>query len=424
MKIIELTEDVSLTRDIETGTEKQRKSVGAIINQVRQNGDSALKDLTEMYDGVRLENLFVTEKEMKEAYDDINEQTLKALRRAIKNIRSFHERQTRQSWVTTNEDGTMLGQKITPLDSAGVYVPGGKAAYPSTIMMNVIPAQVAGVRNIIMTSPPDKEGKLAPAVLVTAAELGVTSILKAGGAQAVAALTYGTESVPAVDKITGPGNIFVALAKREVFGQVDIDMIAGPSEIVVLADDTARPDYTAADLLSQAEHDEMSSAVLVTTSKELAENVQTEIEKQLADLPRKEIASASINDHGAIYTAATLDEAVDAVNQLAPEHLEIMTGNPNELLGKIRHAGAIFLGPLSAEPVGDYFAGPNHVLPTNGTARFSSPLNVDDFTKKSSIISYSQTAFERDAENIAAIARLEGLEGHARSIEVRKKGEN
>lgn len=424
MKIIELTEDVSLTRDIETGTEKQRETVVAIINQVRQNGDNALKDLTEIYDGVRLENLFVTEEEMKEAYDHIDQQTLEALRRARKNIRSFHERQTRQSWVTTNEDGTMLGQKITPLDSAGVYVPGGKAAYPSTIMMNVIPAQVAGVRNIIMTSPPDQEGKLAPAVLVTAAELGVTRILKAGGAQAVAALAYGTETVPSVDKITGPGNIFVALAKREVFGQVDIDMIAGPSEIVVLADDTARADYVAADLLSQAEHDEMSSAVLVTTSKMLAESVQTEVEKQLAELPRKEIASASIQDHGAIYTAAGLDEAVDAVNQLAPEHLEIMTENPNELLGKIRHAGAVFLGSLSAEPVGDYFAGPNHVLPTNGTARFSSPLNVDDFTKKSSIISYSQTAFERDAEDIAAIARLEGLEAHARSIEVRKKGEN
>ncbi|SDH66185.1 histidinol dehydrogenase [Alteribacillus bidgolensis] len=424
MKIIELTEDVSLTRDIETSTEKQRESVGAIINQVRQNGDKALKDLTEMYDGVRLENLFVTEEEIKEAYNHINQQTLESLRRASKNIQSFHERQTRQSWVTTNEDGTMLGQKITALDSAGVYVPGGKAAYPSTIMMNVIPAQVAGVRNIIMTSPPDREGKLAPAVLVTAAELGVTHILKAGGAQAVAALAYGTETVPSVDKITGPGNIFVALAKREVFGQVDIDMIAGPSEIVVLADNTARPDYVAADLLSQAEHDEMSSPVLVTTSKTLAENVQTEVEKQIAELPRKEIASASINDHGAIYTAAELDEAVEAVNQLAPEHLEIMTKNPYELLGKIRHAGAIFLGPLSAEPVGDYFAGPNHVLPTNGTARFSSPLNVDDFTKKSSIISYSQTAFERDAEDIAAIARLEGLEAHARSIEVRKKGEN
>ncbi|WP_158736735.1 histidinol dehydrogenase [Alteribacillus sp. YIM 98480] len=424
MKIIELTGDVSLTRDIETGTEKQRESVGAIINQVRQNGDKALTDLTEMYDGVRLENLFVTEEEMKEAYDHIDQQTLESLRRASRNIRSFHERQTRQSWVTTNEDGTMLGQKITPLDSAGVYVPGGKAAYPSTIMMNVIPAQVAGVRNIIMTSPPDREGKLAPAVLVTAAELGVTHILKAGGAQAVAALAYGTETVPSVDKITGPGNIFVALAKREVFGQVDIDMIAGPSEIVVLADDTARSDYVAADLLSQAEHDEMSSAVLVTTSKTLAENVQTEIEKQIAELPRKEIASASIKDHGAIYTAAGLDEAVEAVNQLAPEHLEIITAKPNELLGKIRHAGAIFLGPLSAEPVGDYFAGPNHVLPTNGTARFSSPLNVDDFTKKSSIISYSQTAFERDAEDIAVIARLEGLEAHARSIEVRKKGEN
>ncbi|SDH20849.1 histidinol dehydrogenase [Alteribacillus persepolensis] len=424
MKIIDLTDDVSLKRDIEAGTEKQRESVDAIIHQVRDKGDEALRDLTEMFDGVRLDHFFVTQEEIEEAYQNIDDTVLESLRRAAGNIRSFHEKQTRQSWFTTSEDGTLLGQKITPLDSAGVYVPGGKAAYPSTIMMNVIPAQVAGVKDIVMTSPPNKEGKLAPAVLATAAELGITHILKAGGAQAVAALAYGTESVPAVDKITGPGNIFVALAKREVFGQVDIDMIAGPSEVVVLADDYARPDYIAADLLSQAEHDEMASAILVTTSQEVAKKTSIEVEKQLADLPRKEIAQASVNTHGAIYVARSLHEAIEAVNKLAPEHLEVLTERPYDVLGMIRHAGAVFLGPLSPEPIGDYFAGPNHVLPTNGTARFSSPLNVDDFTKKSSIISYSKAAFSRDADDVAAIARLEGLEAHARSIDIRKKGES
>ncbi|MFB5660901.1 histidinol dehydrogenase [Alteribacillus sp. HJP-4] len=424
MNITKLSKNVSLSRSVESGTEKQQESVEAIIRQVRENGDKAMKDLTEMFDGAKLGTFLPDPEETKQAYELVDEKALGAIRRAIANIRSFHERQRRQSWFTTKSDGTMLGQQVTALDSAGVYVPGGKAAYPSTIMMNVIPAQTAGVKNIVMCSPPNKYGELSPAVLVTAAELGVKTIIKAGGAQAIAALAYGTETVPKVDKIVGPGNIYVALAKRAVFGQVDIDMIAGPSEIVVLADETASAAEVASDLLSQAEHDEMASSVLVTTSTTLAEEVAAEVDKQLEQLPRKEIASASIRDYGAIYTAGSMEEALEAVNKLAPEHLELLTENPQALLGKIRHAGAIFLGPYSPEPVGDYFAGPNHVLPTNGTARFSSPLNVDDFTKKSSIISYSQEAFLRDADDIASLARLEGLEAHARAVEIRKRGES
>ncbi|SFQ10105.1 histidinol dehydrogenase [Salibacterium halotolerans] len=424
MNIVELGPEVSLERNLEQSTEKERETVGAIVAKIREKGDDGLRELTELYDGARLDSFFVTPQEMEEAYRDFSDKSLKALRRAMANIRSFHEKQIRQSWITTQEDGTMLGQKITPLDRAGVYVPGGKAAYPSTIMMNVIPAQTAGVEDIVMTSPPDADGKLTPGVLVTAAELGVSRILKAGGAQAVAALAYGTETVPRVDKITGPGNIFVALAKREVFGQVDIDMIAGPSEIVVLADETTSPDLAAADLISQAEHDEMSSAVLVTTSRYVAEQTKAEVDKQLETLPKKDIAAASLCHHGAIYLADSMTQAVEAVNQLAGEHLELLVEDPHALLGRIRHAGAIFLGPYSSEPVGDYMAGPNHVLPTNGTARFSSPLSVDDFTKKSSIISYSRTALEDHAGDIAQIARLEGLEGHARAVERRGKGEN
>ena len=416
MKIIELTGSVSLRRDVESGTSEQTKAVKSVIEQVQTEGDRALRTLTERFDGVTLPRFTVSEDEKKEAYENVSDRELSALRNAIRRIRAFHERQLRESWFFTEEDGTILGQKITPLDSAGVYVPGGKAAYPSTIMMNVIPAQVAGVKRIVMASPPGKDGKLNAAVLVTAQELGVEEIFKIGGAQAIAALAYGTETVPAVDKITGPGNIFVALAKREVFGHVDIDMIAGPSEIVVLADETAPPEYVAADLLSQAEHDEMASSVLVTTSKALAEKVKEEVEKQLDSLPKKDIATSSLENYGAIYVAQDMAKAVEAVNELAPEHLQVMTEKPEMLLGKIRHAGAIFLGHYSPEPVGDYFAGPNHILPTNGTARFSSPLTVDDFTKKSSIISYSKEAFARDREDIMTIARLEGLEAHARSI--------
>lgn len=322
--------------------------------------------------------------------------------------------------MTTEENGTVLGQKITSLDSVGLYVPGGTAAYPSSVLMNVIPAKVAGVKRIVLTSPPDKKtGKLPPAVLAAAHIAGAGEIYKVGGAQAIAALAYGTESIRPVDKITGPGNIYVALAKREVFGDVDIDMIAGPSEIAILADETAYADEVAADLLSQAEHDPMASAVLVTPSSALAEKVSAEVERQLDRAPRQEIALQSIRDYGAIYVTESMDEAVETVNHLAPEHLEILTKNPMELLGRIRHAGAVFLGRFSPEPVGDYFAGPNHVLPTNGTARFSSPLNVEDFQKKSSILLYSEKALRDTGDKIAAFARLEGLEAHARSIETR-----
>ena len=423
MKIVQVTEEVSLKRNIDSGTEIQRDTVNNIIAEVKAQGDIALMAFTEKFDGVELSSLQVTQEEIDQAYEKIAENVLEAVRAAMENIRDFHQRQKRQSWMTTKEDGTILGQKITPLDSVGVYVPGGTAAYPSSIMMNVIPAQVAGVERIVMVSPPQKDGNLPAGVLVAANELGVKEIFKVGGAQAVAALAYGTESVPAVDKIVGPGNIYVALAKRAVFGHVDIDMIAGPSEIVVLADSQANPAYIAADLLSQAEHDKLASAVLVTPSLELAEKVAAEVEIQLQTLPREEIARASIEDYGVIYVTNDLLEAVDVVNQLAPEHLELLTEEPMLLLGKIRHAGAIFVGPYSSEPVGDYFAGPNHVLPTNGTARFSSPLNVDDFTKKSSIISYSKEAILTNGEKIVTLARLEGLEAHARAIEIRLEEE-
>lgn len=423
MQIQEISGKPQLKRDVETGNEKQREAVDAIILRIREEGDQALRELTEIFDNVEIDDLFVTKEEMEQAYEAFDPDHLVSLRRAIVNIRDFHQRQVQQSWFVTKDDGTVLGQKVTPFDSAGVYVPGGKAAYPSTVMMNVIPAQTAGVQRIVMATPPNEEGRISPTVLVVAAELGVETILKAGGAQAVAALAFGTESVQAVDKIVGPGNVYVALAKRAVYGWVDIDMIAGPSEIVVLADETARAELVAADMLSQAEHDQMASSVLVTTSRELAERTKEEIEEQLKDLPKKDIAQASIKDHGAIYVADSMDEAVQAVNDIAPEHLEIITAFPYEIMGKIRHAGAIFLGPYSPEPLGDYFAGPNHVLPTNGTARFSSPLSVDDFVKKSSVISYSEQAFFRDAEDVSAIARMEGLEAHARAVDVRKKGE-
>jgi histidinol dehydrogenase len=424
MRIEKVTEKVSLKRSIEQGTADQQKVVTAIIDQVRNEGDEAIRFFTEKFDGATLSSFKVTKAELEAAYAHIDDKVLAALREAMANIRRFHERQKRQSWLATEEDGTILGQKITPLDSVGVYVPGGTAAYPSSILMNVIPAQVAEVKKIVMVSPPGKDGTLSAGVLVAANELGIEHIYKVGGAQAVAALAYGTETIPAVDKIVGPGNIYVALAKRAVFGDVAIDMIAGPSEIVVLADEGANPRYIAADLLSQAEHDALASAVLVTPSQQLAEEVAVEVEKQLELLPRKEIAKASIRDYGAIYVTRDLEEAIEVVNELAPEHLEVLTSEPMQLLGKIRHAGAIFLGPYSSEPVGDYFAGPNHVLPTNGTARFSSPLNVDDFTKKSSIISYSKAALIANGEKIAALARLEGLEAHARAIEVRLEETN
>ncbi|MCA0172750.1 histidinol dehydrogenase [Bacillus sp. RAR_GA_16] len=419
MKIVNRTEGISIKRSIEQGTEEQRQAVLSILSQVKETGDQAVKENTKKFDGANLEELRVSAEEIEKAYRDLSDELITTIRQAAMNIQTFHERQRRQSWFTTAEDGTMLGQKVTPLDSVGVYVPGGKAAYPSSVLMNVIPAIAAGVKRIAMVTPPDAEGNVPSGVLVAANEVGVTEIFKVGGAQAVAALAYGTETIAPVDKIVGPGNIFVALAKREVFGIVDIDMIAGPSEIVVLADEHANPAYVAADLLSQAEHDERASAVLVTTSATLAERVQEEVKQQLVELPRAEIAATSIEDYGMIYVVNHLAEAVEAVNELAPEHLEIMVEEPMTLLGKIRHAGAIFLGPYSSEPVGDYFAGPNHVLPTNGTARFSSPLSVDDFIKKSSVISYSKEALRQNGNSIVALAKLEGLDAHAKAVELR-----
>jgi histidinol dehydrogenase len=420
MKILKVNDQISIKRSVDNGTEEQRAIVKDIIESVRQNGDQALKDYTEKFDGISLDDFKVSQAEIEEAFSQVDGKILEIIKEAAENIRSFHEKQLRPSWMTTEENGTVLGQKITPLDSVGLYVPGGTAAYPSSVLMNVIPAKVAGVKRIVITSPPDKKtGKLPPAVLAAAKIAGAEEIYKAGGAQAIAALAYGTETIAPVDKITGPGNIFVALAKREVFGDVDIDMIAGPSEIAILADDTAHADEVASDLLSQAEHDPMASAVLVTPSSALAAQVSREVDRQLAELPRQQIAFQSIENYGAVYVAENMDEAIETVNSLAPEHLEILTENPMELLGRIRHAGAIFLGRFSPEPVGDYFAGPNHVLPTNGTARFSSPLNVEDFQKKSSILLYSEKALKDNGEKIAAFARLEGLEAHARSIETR-----
>jgi histidinol dehydrogenase len=421
MKIQKVTDNISIQRSVDKGTEEQRKAVQEILETVRREGDRALLSFTEKFDGIKLDKMQVSEEEIQEAMEQLDSKLLKVLEEAAKNIRRFHEKQRRETWITQDENGTILGQKFTPLDSVGVYVPGGTAAYPSSVFMNVLPAKVAGVKRIVMVSPPDQNGKLPAGVLAAARIAGVEEIWKVGGAQAIAALAYGTESIKPVDKIVGPGNIYVALAKREVFGKVDIDMIAGPSEIAVLADDTALPHEVAADLLSQAEHDPRATSVLITTSPSLAEETAREVEKQLEQLPRKEIAKQSIDEYGVIYLAPTMEKAIEVVNQIAPEHLEIVAENALELVPLIRHAGAIFVGRFSSEPVGDYFAGPNHVLPTNGTARFSSPLNVDEFIKKSSIVYYSETSFRQNAEKIAAFARLEGLEAHARAIESRFK---
>jgi histidinol dehydrogenase len=421
VKIKRASELVSIRRSVESGTQEQLIQVKTIIEEVRVRGDEAVREYTKKYDDSYLETFSVSQKEFDEAFQEIDQSLVEVIKEAAENIRSYHMKQLRPSWMTTEENGTILGQKITPLDSVGVYVPGGTAAYPSSVLMNVIPAKVAGVERIVMVSPPGGNGKIPPAVLVAAKVVGVKEIYKMGGAQAIAALAYGTDQVKQVDKIVGPGNTYVALAKREVFGDVDIDMIAGPSEIVILADQTARPNEVAADLLSQAEHDERASSVLVTNSQELAEAVAQEVNRQLTDLPRKKIAEKSLDDYGAIYVTGSMDEAISVVNRLAPEHLEVLTENPIEYLGKIKHAGAIFLGRFSSEPVGDYFAGTNHVLPTNGTARFSSPLNVEDFQKKSSVIYYSEHALEENAHKIAAFARLEGLEAHARAVEERFK---
>jgi len=417
----------SLKREIEYGTPEQNETVRRILEEVRTDGDAALVRLTERFDGVRLTpaQFRVTDEEIEAAYDHADARFVEAIREAAANIRRFHEKQKRTSWMDIQPDGSLIGLTIRPLRRVGLYVPGGKAAYPSSVLMNAIPAQVAGVPEIVMTTPAATGGKAGvdPHILVAAAEAGVREIYRVGGAQAIAALAYGTETIRPVDKIVGPGNIYVALAKRYVFGAVAIDSIAGPSEIVVLADDTADPAYVAADLLSQAEHDEMASAILVTPSRKLAEAVCAEVERQLAALPRREIAARSIADRGAVLLADSLDECVDTVNRLAPEHLELMVADPFRLLGRIENAGAVFLGPYSSEPVGDYFAGPNHVLPTNGTARFSSPLNVDDFLKKSSVIAYSKEALLKNGEKVVTLAINEGLEAHAQAIRIRLEKE-
>ncbi|GIP40277.1 histidinol dehydrogenase [Paenibacillus sp. J31TS4] len=411
----------SIKREADYGTEEQNRAVQDIIGQVRREGDAALLRLTEQHDKVSLSELRVRPETIADAYNHVDAAFLEALREAAANIRAFHEKQKRNSWFDAQPDGTVLGQVIRPLRRVGLYVPGGKAAYPSSVLMNAIPAFVAGVPEVAMVTPPATAGEpgINPYILVAAAECGITEIYGVGGAQAVAALAYGTESIRPVDKIVGPGNIYVALAKRYVFGAVDIDSIAGPSEIVVLADDSADPAYVAADLLSQAEHDEMASAVLVTPSASLAERVREEVDRQLAVLPRRAIAEQALHDYGAILTVADLDEGIAIVNRLAPEHLELLVEEPFGLVGRIENAGAMFLGPYSSEPVGDYFAGPNHILPTNGTARFSSPLNLDDFVKKSSLISYSREALLANGRKIITLAEHEGLQGHARAIQVR-----
>ncbi len=396
-------------------------TVDEIIANVKANGDQAVFDYTKRFDGAEItkENILVTEEEIKEAYEQVDDQLIEVIRKAIKNIREFHEKQVQNSWFETREDGVMLGQKVMPMESCGVYVPGGKAVYPSSVLMNIVPAHVAGVKNIIMTTPPGKDGKVTANTLVAAKEAGAGAIYKVGGAQAIAALAFGTESIPKVDKIVGPGNIFVALAKKSVYGNVSIDSIAGPSEILVLADETANPRYVAADLLSQAEHDEMASAILVTTSEELAQKVSKEVDGFLNQLSRKEIMEKSLESFGYILIAKDIKEAIHVANSIASEHLEIMTANPFDVMTRIKNAGAIFIGAYSCEPLGDYFAGPNHVLPTNGTAKFFSPLSVDDFIKKSSVVYYSREALEPVHKDIEFFAKQEELTAHANSMRVR-----
>mgnify|MGYP003305095362 CR=1 FL=1 len=395
--------------------------VNDIINNVRSNGDAAIFDYTKRFDGadINASNIRVTKEEIEEAYTLVDPELIDVIRKALVNIREYHEKQRQYSWFDSKPNGTMLGQKVTPLATTGVYVPGGKAVYPSSVLMNVIPAKVAGVEKIVMVTPPGKDGKVNPNTLVAANEAGADEIYKVGGAQAIAALAFGTESIPKVDKIVGPGNIYVALAKKAVYGHVSIDAIAGPSEILVLADETANPTYVAADLLSQAEHDELASAILVTTSRELAEQVAKEVERFVNQLSRKAILEKSLDNYGYLLVADCMQDAIDVVNEIASEHLEIITKEPFQIMTKVKNAGAIFLGEYASEPLGDYFAGPNHVLPTNGTAKFFSPLSVDDFIKKSSIISYSREALEPIHEDIIRFAKAEGLTAHANSIAVR-----
>ena len=396
-------------------------AVNDILSKVKTEGDKALFQYTKDFDkaDINSSNVVVTQEEIDEAYNLVDKNLLNVIRKALVNIRSFHEKQKQYSWFDSKPDGTMLGQKVTALSRVGVYVPGGKSAYPSSVLMNVIPAKVAGVEEIIMCTPPGKDGKVYPTTLVAAKEAGVDVIYKVGGAQAVGAMAYGTESIPKVDKIVGPGNIYVALAKKAVFGYVSIDSVAGPSEIMVLADETANPRFVAADLLSQAEHDEMASAILVTTSEELAGQVSKEVDGFVAVLSRKDIIQKSLDTYGYILIASSMEEAIDVVNEIASEHLEIVTKNPFDTMTRVKNAGAIFLGEYSSEPLGDYFAGPNHVLPTNGTAKFFSPLSVDDFIKKSSIISYSKEALDSIHNDIENFANAEHLTAHANSIHVR-----
>ena len=400
-------------------------SVREMVEQVRTNKDEALFGYTEKFDHVKLtpDTVRVSDAEIGEAYSEVSQELLRVIREALENIRAFHEKQKRNSWFDTREDGVLLGQKVLPLRRVGVYVPGGKAVYPSSVLMNIVPAKVAGVSQIVMVTPPGKDGKISPNTLVAAHEAGADVIFKVGGAQAVAALAYGTETVPRVDKIVGPGNIFVALAKKSVYGQVGIDSIAGPSEIVVLADETASPRFVAADLLSQAEHDEMASAILVTTSMKLAEQVSEQVDAFLKVLSRAQIAGKSIENHGYILVVDSLQEGIETVDAIALEHLEIVTSNPFDAMTRVHNAGAIFLGPYSSEPLGDYFAGPNHILPTGGTARFFSPLSVDDFVKKSSIVYYSEEALRKVHRDIETFAKAEQLTAHANSIAVRFEGE-
>ena len=426
MRILKLTEDTR--KDILQNLLKRSPNnygefegrVNAIIEEVRNNRDQAVFNYTKQFDGADINagNILVTEEEIAEAYEQVDTTLLAVIRKSLVNIKKYHEKQVQNSWFTT-EDGIILGQKVTALATVGVYVPGGKAVYPSSVLMNVLPSKVAGVDRIVMCTPPGKDGKVYPSTLVAAKEAGVDEIYKVGGAQAIAAMAFGTESVPKVDKIVGPGNIYVALAKKAVFGYVSIDSIAGPSEILVLADETANPRYVAADLLSQAEHDEMASAILITTSQKLAEEVSAEIDQFVVELSRKEIIQKSLDNYGYILVADNMEEAIDTVNAIASEHMEIVTADPFHVMTKIRNAGAIFIGEYSSEPLGDYFAGPNHVLPTNGTAKFFSALSVDDFIKKSSIISYSREALEKVHKDIEQFAECEKLTAHANSIRVR-----
>ena len=427
MRIVNLTEETrkNILKDLLKRSPSNfgtyADTVEKIVNDVRDRGDEALFGYTKQFDkaDINAGNVLVTQEEIEYAYTQVDEKLIEVIRKAKENIRIYHEKQRQYSWFDSDPKGIMLGQKVTALESVGVYVPGGKAVYPSSVLMNIMPAKVAGVKNIIMTTPCNSEGEVYATTLVAANEAGATAIYKAGGAQAIAALAYGTESIPKVDKIVGPGNIFVALAKRAVYGHVSIDSIAGPSEILVIADETANPRYVAADLLSQAEHDEMASAILITTSKELAEKVSTQVDEFIKVLSRKEIIQKSIDTYGYILLADNMADAVEAANAIASEHLEIVTANPFDVMTRIKNAGAIFIGEYSSEPLGDYFAGPNHVLPTNGTAKFFSPLSVDDFIKKSSIIYYSREALEEVHEDIESFAKSEQLTAHANSIAVR-----